>query len=236
MFYSRFAEDYEKVFPYSEDVFRFLQGSLPPGAHSVLDVGCATGHYAGAFARAGCEAWGIDLDEEMINSARSRYSRAHFRVRNLIDPGEYPEPFDLVYSTGNVMAHVDETGFIEFLDQLEKLLSPQGLWFFQVMNWDYFLERRDYVFPEKPAGDRIFRRRYRNITPGKLTFHTSLIDAGSGAVLFEDQVPLYPVKAERYRKIHQERGFKLAGEFGDYHGSPLDKDRASPALYLFKRH
>jgi SAM-dependent methyltransferase len=235
MFYSRFAEDYEKVFPYSEDVFRFLRKPLPPGARTVLDVGCATGHYAGAFAQAGYEAWGIDLDEEMINSAKSRYPEARFRVRNLVEPGEYPNPFDLVYSTGNVMAHVDETGFVKFLDHLEKLMSPQGLWFFQVMNWDFFLERGEYVFPEKPAGDRIFRRRYRNITPGKLTFHTSLIDAGSGAVLFEDQVPLYPVKAEIYRRIHQERGFNLVGAYGDFHGSPLRKDRDSPALYLFER-
>jgi len=235
MFYSRFADDYEKVFPFSREVFRFLQDQLPPGARTVLDVGCATGHYAGAFAGDGLEAWGIDLDEAMIESARIRYPEAHFRVKNLIDPGEFPRPFDLVYSTGNVMAHVDEAGLGRFLDHLERLMSPEGVWFFQVMNWDFFIDREEYVFPDKPAGKKIFRRRYSGITSEKLTFHTSLTDSETGSVFFEDRVPLYPLKAETCRKIHEVRGFKMAGQFGDYQRGPLKKDRDSPALFLFTR-
>jgi SAM-dependent methyltransferase len=235
MFYTQFAEDYEKVFPFSQEVFRFLQDQLPPGARAVLDVGCATGHYAGAFAGAGLEAWGIDLDEAMIKSAKAAYPEARFRVRNLIDPGHFPRPFDLVYSTGNVMAHVDEEGLGRFLDHLEGLMSPAGVWFFQVMNWDYFVGPGEYIFPDKPAGDKIFRRRYSEITSEKLTFHTSLTDSGTGAVLFEDRVTLYPLKMETCRKIHEDRGFKMTGPFGDYNKSPLKTDRASPALYLFTR-
>ena len=233
MFYSQFADDYEKVFPYGGQVFDFLKGHLPSGARAVLDVGCATGHYAGAFAREGYEAWGLDLDEAMIKSARAHYPEARFLVKNLVDPGDFPRPFDLVYSTGNVMAHVDEAGFAGFLDHLRGLLTPRGVWVFQVMNWDYFLTRKDYPFPDKPAGDKIFHRRYSGITPERVQFHTSLTDPASGTVLFEDQVTLHPLTTETCLKIHRERGFKLLGQFGDYLKGPLKKDSDSAALYVF---
>jgi len=239
MFYSKFAKDYEAIFPFSQGTFDVLESYLPLGKKAqetaILDVGCATGHYCGAFHRRGIEAHGIDLDESMIDSAQKNYPGPEFRVMNLTDIKHLRKSYDLVFSTGNVMAHVDKLSLGKYLVDLQKILKPGGLWIFQVVNWDYILEKKDFIFPIKETPGKIFHRSYSHITDESLKFHTKLLRKGSGEAVFADDTTLYPLRSEDYRGLHFSTGFELVDHFGGFDKVPFEVDKFSANVFIFRR-
>ena len=234
MFYSEFAEDYEQIFPFKNKVYSFLKENIPSSEGTVLDVGCATGHYCGRFAAEGYRAAGIDLDPEMIAAARERYPGPDFRVLDLVDLGLVTGKYGLIFSIGNVMAHVSLPNFLTFLDSLRQKLAERGVWIFQVINWNYILEKKDFFFPVIETEDRLFIRSYTDITSDKLVFNTVLKDKLTGEIVFKDNVTMYPVSSGEYISLHRKAGFELAGHYSDFGKSPYMDDVFSADIYVFK--
>jgi len=234
MFYSKFAEDYEQIFPFSPKVFSFLKGYLSSNGKKILDIGCASGHYCGRFAEEGYKITGIDLDADMISTALRTYPDVDFKVMDLLDIGLINTKFNMVYSTGNVMAHVSNQQFRNFLQALKKNLSDRGIWIFQVINWDYILAQKNFTFSEIETKERIFLRHYSNITANTLVFNTELKDKTSGRIVFNDRVTMYPVPSEKYFTIHKDAGFEFLGHYSDYGKSPFISSNFSADIYVFR--
>ena len=74
-------EQYDRAFGF---VARLGAGVLallaPQAGERVLDLGCGTGHLAGAIAAHGCEVIGLDADEQMLATARAHYPHVRFEV------------------------------------------------------------------------------------------------------------------------------------------------------------
>ncbi len=241
-FYVEFAEHYEAIFPFSETVYALLRHYIKPEHRRCLDVGCGTGHYCGRLAADGFDAVGIDLDAAMIAHARRRYPQAAFYVLNMLDIAElasmdrtdYTEGdfcFDAAFCIGNTAAHLTQAQFVQFLDGVKRVLKPGAPWILQVMNWDYVLERESFTFPviEAPRG-LTFHREYRAISAAQVTFHTRL---QSGAeVIFEDEVPLYPLPSVDIAQLHRERGFTCIDHFGSYAGALFDPAVFSANIFV----
>lgn len=234
MFYSKFSKDYEQIFPFNERVFSFLKGYLQSNNTNILDIGCATGHYCGRFAADGYKITGIDLDPDMIRTAVNIYPDADFEVLNLIDIASLTTEFDMVYSTGNVMAHVSIDDFKSFLTSLNKNMSDDAVWIFQVINWDYILQLDNYTFSEIETKEKVFLRHYSEISKDTLVFNTELKDKNSGKIVFKDKVTMYPVPSEKYLSLHKEAGFELLGHYADYGKSDFVSSNFSADIYVFK--
>ncbi len=234
MFYSKFSEDYEQIFPFNEKVYSFLKGYLPSNNTNILDIGCATGHYCGKFAADGYKITGIDLDSDMIRTAVNTYLAADFKVLNLTDISSITSKFGMAYSTGNVMAHVSIDDFKDFLTSLKKNMSDGGIWIFQVINWDYILQLDNYTFSEIETKDKIFLRHYSDISKKRLIFNTELKDKNSGKIVFKDKVTMYPVPSGKYLSFNKEAGFELLGHYADYGKSDFVSSNFSADIYVFK--
>ena len=234
MFYSKFSEDYEQIFPFNEKVFSFIKEYLPSNNTNILDIGCATGHYCGKFAGDGYKITGIDLDPDMIRTAAGTYPDVNFKVLNLVDIASLNIKFGMVYSTGNVMAHVSIDDFKSFLTSLKKNMSDSGIWIFQVINWDYILQLDSYTFSEIETKEKIFLRHYSDINKNTLIFNTELKDKNSGKIVFKDKVTMYPVPSEKYLSLHKEAGFELLGHYADYGKSTFNSRNFSADIYVFK--
>ena len=240
-FYAEFAEHYEAIFPFSDAVYALLRRYILPEHRRCLDVGCGTGHYCGRLAADGFDAVGIDLDAAMIAHARQRYPQATFHVLNMVDSAalvstgitEGEERFDVAFCIGNTAAHLTQAQFAQFLDSMQRVLVPRASWILQVMNWDYVVKRESFTFPviEAPGG-LTFHREYRAISSAKVAFHTRL-QSGS-MVIFEDQVPLYPLLAADIARLHEERGFTYVAHFGSYDGAPFDPETFSANIFVFR--
>jgi len=234
MFYSKFAADYEQIFPFNKKIYSFLKEYMPSPDTKILDIGCASGHYCGRFAADGYKITGIDLDSDMIYTATRTYPTANFKVLNLTDIAVLTESYNMVYSTGNVMAHVSMNDFKIFLDTLKRKMTDGGIWIFQVINWDYILKQDNFTFSEIETEEKIFIRHYSDITPDTLIFNTELKDKTNGKIVFKDKVTMYPVHSEKYISIHKDAGFELLGHYSDYGKSAFNSNNFSADIYVFK--
>jgi 2-polyprenyl-3-methyl-5-hydroxy-6-metoxy-1,4-benzoquinol methylase len=236
-FYSKFSEYYERVFPFREEVWRFLKKYAGSPGNALLDVGCGPGHYCERFASEGFKATGIDLDEAMIAEAQRRYPEAKFRCLDMRRVDEIGKQFDCIWSIGNVLAHLPTEELAPFISKIHSLLKPGGHWIMQVMNWDALTGLTHYNFPtrtiEANGSTATFHRHYSSITPESLQFTLSLRDEDS--VMFEESVTLYPFGMDRYRTLHEEAGFRCEGIFSDFSGTPLKNVPGSGLVAVFRR-
>jgi len=234
-FYSDFAEYYEAVFPYRDEVYAFLKSYVPEGPRRILDAGCGTGHYCGRLAADGFEVVGVDLDPQMIEMARRTYPGPTFHCADILEIGTLPPPFDLVFCIGNVAPHLTQDDFTRFVGEVWRILRPGGLWTFQIVNWDYVLTHGSYPFrPRKlGGGEAVFLRDYSDVSETRVRFLTRLV-AGE-RTLFAGDVWLYPLRTDAYLRLHHDRGFSLVGHFTDFQRAPYVSASDAGSVFVFKK-
>jgi len=234
-FYSDFAGHYEKIFPYREGVFAFLDQWLPPGG-TILDVGCGNGRYCLALDKSGRKTVGIDLDPGMIGEAEALHPAGDYRILGMEQIGLLPAAgFSGIICIGNVLPHLTTGLLNSFLMDIKKLLIPGGVWIFQTVNFDPILRQKEYRFPDRlfPADNLKFLRRYEDIQPGRLTFHTTLL-AGTENV-FRGEVTLYPRTSVEYVLGHGKAGFTQLAHCADFSGREFDPTANSGSVFVFRR-
>ena len=233
--YSAFSGYYEEAFPLREEVIGFLRDHFPEKGSAILDLGYGPGHYCGRFQQERFSATGVDLDEKMIDAARSRYPDARFECMDLNRLETLSEKFDTIYSIGNVLAHITPGQLRTLLPVISKLLHPGGHWIFQIVNWDYLLTLTRYTFPVKPLAEAniTFHREYEDISEKQVTFHTFM--KSEDKLLFDERLPLYPLRSDDYLKHHSSAGFQPVGLYADFNKKEYRKNTDSGAIYVFRK-
>ncbi len=232
-FYSGFAPFYEQLFPFREDLYLFLRGYAGCSGGAVLDAGCGPGHYCCRFIGEGFRVTGIDLDQQMINVARASCRAATFRCTDIAAPDAVQGSFQLIYSTGNVIAHLSPERLVTFLDNVYEALDTGGYWIFQVVNWDYLLTLQDYTFPVRSFADGSseFHRRYSLISPEEVVFDVRLLSGGE--TVFSEHSRLYPLTSDVFVQLHLEAGFALEALYAGFDCSEFHKERNSAMIMVF---
>ena len=93
--------------------------------HSVLDAGCGTGRIARELARRGVETVGVDLDEEMLSTARRKAPELEWINGDLAVIG-LGRVFDVVLAAGNVMIFLTPGSESAVIANLAGHLAPGG--------------------------------------------------------------------------------------------------------------
>ncbi len=234
-FYTRFAPCYEQAFPFRQEVYAFLREHAGAPGGTVLDAGCGPGHYCGRFLQEGFRVTGIDLDRAMIDGASAAYPGGAFHCMDITAIDALREQFGLIYSIGNVLAHLPQESLEGFLLRVYKALGEGGWWILQVVNWDYLLALDEYQFPVKflSGGEAEFHRRYSAISPERALFEVELVS--SGKTIFCDRSTLYPVVSSRFMQLHEAAGFFCEGVYGGFDRSPFTPQRNSGLVMVFRR-
>jgi glycine/sarcosine N-methyltransferase len=233
-FYTRFATHYERVFPFRHATLDFLRRHLPERGR-VLDLGCGTGHYTGALARAGLEAIGLDLDPAMITAARTRYADARFVVADLGAVRSICAEADGAFCIGNVLPHLPPTRLVSFLTDLARILPAGAPWIVQTVNFDRLLPLREPVsLPELDAGEGlIFRRRYEPGLGGSLRFVTALVS--DQQTVFTGEASLWPLTSSDLQAAHEATGFDLVSEHGGFAGEDFTAAASGGLVQVYRR-
>jgi len=234
-FYSEFAQYYEAIFPYRDEVYAFLKSHLPAGTRRILDAGCGTGHYCGRLAADGFDVVGIDLDPRMIEVAHEKYPGATFCCLNLLNVGTLSPPFEFVFCIGNVAPHLTQDEFSRFVEDVAGILHPEGVWVFQVVNWDYVLSHGSYPFRPRTlaGGEAVFLREYRELSDTHVRFLTRLV--AQERALFEGEVSLYPLRTDAYLRLHRNSGFTLVEHFADFQRTPYAATSDVGSVFVFRK-
>jgi len=234
-FYADFAGHYEKIFPFRPKVAEFLDQWLPTEGR-ILDIGCGTGAYCAALRGTGRRALGIDLDPGMIREAARAHPDGEFRILSMEEIGLLePEGFAGVFCIGNVLPHLPAHRLAGFLVDVHRLLAPDGVWVFQTVNFDPIMDLKNFVFPEinLPSGQLTFLRRYEDIRPDRLVFHTSL--SGPEGEIFSGEVPLYPRTSGDYSIGHKAAGLQKLGHFSDFSGRGFHPAKNSGSVFVWRK-
>ena len=125
--YSSFASYYDKIFPFKEQTFLFLSDITGTQIKKILDIGCGTGDYLGKLAQTGHKVTGIDVDQEMLSLANSKYPDLTFKVMDMNNINTINDHFDVIYSIGNVVSYLSKEQLTEFLRKVYSILSEQGV-------------------------------------------------------------------------------------------------------------
>ncbi|HTX10979.1 MAG TPA: class I SAM-dependent methyltransferase [Solirubrobacteraceae bacterium] len=101
----------------------FLRDEVRPGDRA-LDLGCGTGEFTAALARAGAEVVGADVAEAALTRARARHPELDFRLVPIDGPLPFSDnAFDLVWAS-EVIEHVADTA--RWLSEVRRVLAPRG--------------------------------------------------------------------------------------------------------------
>ena len=116
--YERRAAAGENVHGEADFVMRFSPAT-------VLDAGCGTGRIARELARRGVDVVGVDLDEQMLSTARRKAPGLAWHCADLaaIDLGR---TFDVILLAGNVMIFLTPGTEREVMSNLARHLAPDG--------------------------------------------------------------------------------------------------------------
>lgn len=135
---------YEERAAAGEDVHgevAFVQRFRP---QSVLDAGCGTGRVGRELARRGVQVTGVDLDEEMLATARRKSPEVEWLLGDL-STIQLDGHFDAIVMAGNVMIFLTPGTEGAVVHNLARQLNPDGVIIagFQLMRGQLNIEGYD---------------------------------------------------------------------------------------------
>lgn len=92
---------------------------------TLLDAGCGTGRIARELARRGVDIVGVDLDEQMLSTARRKAPDLLWHCADLADI-DLGRTFDAILLAGNVMIFLTPGTERDVLSNLARHLAPGG--------------------------------------------------------------------------------------------------------------
>lgn len=93
---------------------------------SVLDAGCGTGRVGRELARRGCDVVGVDIDDEMLGTARRKGEGAEWVLADLAEV-DLGRRFDAIVMAGNVMIFLAPGTEAAVVANLARHLEPGGV-------------------------------------------------------------------------------------------------------------
>jgi trans-aconitate methyltransferase len=117
---------YERLAAAGEDVHGEANFVMRCSPTSVLDAGCGTGRVARELARRGVDVEGVDIDEEMLQTARRKAPDLRWQCGDLVSV-EIGRRFSAILVAGNVMILLTPGTESAVVANLVRHLEPGGL-------------------------------------------------------------------------------------------------------------
>ncbi len=111
----------------------FLNRLAVEGKRRLLEIGAGTGHDGAYFVENGLEVVATDLTPEMVDLCREKGLEAH--VMDVLQLDFADASFDAVW-TINCLLHVPNADLPSALIEIDRVLRPEGLFFFGVYGGD----------------------------------------------------------------------------------------------------
>ena len=107
--YTDLAEVYEAMYQtfinYEEEYLFYSHLLKEGGCHSIVEIGCGSGHLAARFAGAGFRYTGLDLSADMLAIAQQKYREADFLQADMRH-FELSKPVDGAIMTGRTISYL----------------------------------------------------------------------------------------------------------------------------------
>ena len=221
-FYTTISKYYSEIFPFQPMQLQFVKsGAGGLAGKRILDIGCATGELAFQLANKGAEVIGIDLNEDLLQRAKSNKINhsLHFQKGNMLNlETDFQQgQFDVVLCFGNTLVHLPSAKLIrQMLDGVYKILKNGGQFLLQILNYDYILDEQVSVLPVIETENIRFIRKYviEEISP-LIRFQTQL-QIKKDEQIVSNETSLFALKSAQLIKLLKEAGFSEIELFSNF--------------------
>jgi glycine/sarcosine N-methyltransferase len=208
---------------------------------SILDIGCATGNHARAFAQLGMSVTAVDPSEEMLKIAENLTdgSNPAFTFGGLgisLPDGKY----DMITILGNTATLVHSMDkFEESIKDLHKKLTTNGVLIIQIVNYDKIIKQQVLLLPamkkKRDDTEYIFLREYRMVENcPELTVITVELNSDDIKHRIEHTKHL-PLTSEKLSKILRQSGFAKYNFYADYSSNPFISNESGSLIAIAEK-
>ncbi len=205
IFYEKLSKYYTKIFPLNYEEIQFLKEEFAIG--NMLDVACGDGQYTLALLKEGYDAYGCDINLEMLRSAKKEYSDRFF-VRDMTNLHSL-EKFNNIFCIGTSLAHLKDKKAVEkTLQSFYNLLEEGGVVILHTVNFDRVIKHNITALPTIAKDNLTFERHYTIL--GEEIDFTSVLKVGvpkGQEEAYTNTVRLLGLSSSYIKKILEEQGF-----------------------------
>ncbi|WP_256242163.1 bifunctional 2-polyprenyl-6-hydroxyphenol methylase/3-demethylubiquinol 3-O-methyltransferase UbiG [Bacillus sp. V3B] len=229
-FYKTLTPFYDSIFPANERAITFLASHFKKGG-SLLDVGAGTGNMAIALSQQGFQVTATEPELGMVEQIRLKAQSCQNPVKiaskTMEQLNEGEETYDGIYCIGNTLAHLNNRGEIEtFFQHAFQKLQEEGVFIFQIVNFERVLTKQDFTFPIKKTDTFEFSRQYE-LEGDQILFTSTLTVDGEFQT---NTIPLFPATKSELMPLLKQCGFKTIDVYGNFQSKAYSID--SPALIV----
>ncbi len=131
---SVYDEMYQTLFDYDKEYAVYQDFLSKHKAHTVLEMGCGTGHLAKRFITNGYDYMGLDLNQEMLTIAAQNTEGGDFQqadMRNF----QLSKTFDAALITGRTISYLlTNNDILACFQSIKRCLKPNGLLIFDAID------------------------------------------------------------------------------------------------------
>ncbi len=229
-FYQPLTQYYDEIFPTNPKASHFLASTFKQGG-TLLDVGAGTGNMALSLVHEGFQVTATEPEETMVKQIHQKaksspyFLKIYTKAMQQLD--EFTETFDGIYCIGNTLVHLDNLEEIsEFLHQTYQKLNDDGIFIFQIVNFERVLTTQDFTFPVIKKETFAFERRY-DLVDDKILFTTTLL---TNDQTISNTTTLYPATSKQLLPILEDCGFQSIETYGNFAKDSYSLN--SPALIV----
>jgi SAM-dependent methyltransferase len=126
---------YSELQPPEEAILAELREEM--AGKRILDIGVGGGRTTPYLLELSSDYIGIDYAPAMIKRCKAQYPSVSFELADARDLSRFaPASFDLIFFSFNGIDYVDHADRLKILDQVRRLLAPQGVFVFSAHNRD----------------------------------------------------------------------------------------------------
>lgn len=215
---------------------------------SVIDLGCGSGEHSRFLADEGFRVVGLDRSQAMIEKATSEPlpPRLKFVLADLCEASSLVSGrFGAAISLGNTLVHLKSDHDLRIaLGSVRELLRPDGVFLFQILNYERIFEKGIRYLPLNFRADdhteTIFLRLMELLEGGRVRFCPTTLkyDGASDPpleVVHSRQVELRGWRRGELLKLLQENGFSEPTVYGGMQEEPYHALESQDLVVVARR-
>jgi 2-polyprenyl-3-methyl-5-hydroxy-6-metoxy-1,4-benzoquinol methylase len=241
-FYGSIARYYASVFPLNPAQITCVEAEMGDiKGLNFLDVGSGSGELAYGLALKGATVTAIDLNDALMSEAKNNRSHENitYRKANMLHIARLfgRAKFDGVVCFGNTLVHLlNPMQMRDFFSGVLTVLKPGGLFFLQLLNFDYVFQEKIDTLPTVENEHIRFERKYRFV-PGsrEIRFNTRLTVKATGEVI-ENETDLLGIGSNDLQQMMDIAGLKEIRMYAGFQKEPFGGNHLPLVVLSGKSH
>jgi glycine/sarcosine N-methyltransferase len=245
--FEKISDLYDLMVPWESRLARekpFYEKIFGEPPRRILDAACGTGRHALLFHEMGHRVTGTDISEPGLDIARrlaaERGADVAFLTGDLRKPGDSlaPSSFDVVTVMGNALVvFFSDDDMLSIFRSTADLLSPGGVFLFQILNFHSCTTRNERFSPlrvAKKEGKDILFQKIFDIDDDSVMLNLLIFFHEEAWKREIHTTPLRPWKKRDLERLLRHAGFKDLTFYGDFASAPFNEGLSKDIIGVAK--